>query len=176
MFWPALRGNSGQTITHVWTLGGAQTHVVLQELYATTQAKESSYFEVIQVLIFFTFVSFPWCIEILLFSSTSCITGVVSYVFLEIFGREIGARPAKIHITYACPTFHRCDSAIKGEPLYTFLSYFKRKGQNYLSCFWGRVRSCARAFRLCWIKARLFLISSGDTSLTNEWIPKLKFE
>ena len=110
------------------------------------------------------------------FFPTSCITAVVSYIFIEILEREIGARPAKIHITYACPTFHRCDSAIKGEPLYTFLSYFKRKGQNYLSCFWGRVRSCARAFRLCWIKARLFLISFGDTSLTNESIPKLKFE
>lgn len=74
------------------------------------------------------------------------------------------------------PTFHCCDAVIKGESPYTFLSYFKRKEQNYLSCFWGRVRSCARAFRLCWIKARLFLISFGDTSLTNESIPKLKLE
>lgn len=112
----------------------------------------------------------------LLFSSTSCITGVVSYVFLKSFGREIGTRLAKIHITYACPTFHCCDAVIKGESPYTFLSYFKRKGQNYLSCFWGRVRSCARAFRLCCIKARLFLISFGDTSLTNESIPKLNFD
>ena len=110
------------------------------------------------------------------FFPTSCITAVVSYIFIEILEREIGARPAKIHITYACPSFHCCDAVIKGESPYTFLSYFKRKGQNYLSCFWGRVRSCARAFRLCWIKARLFLISFGDTSLTNESIPKLKFE
>ena len=126
--------------------------------------------------IFFTFVSFLWCIEMFLFSPTSCITTVVSYIFIEILKREIGAWPAKIHITYACPTFHCCDALIEGESPYTFLSYFKRKGQNYLSCFWGRVRSCARAFRLCRIKARLFLISFGDTSLTNESIPKLKLE
>ena len=75
----------------------------------------------------------------LLFSSTSCITGVVSYVFLEIFGREIGTRPAKIHITYACPTFHCCDAVIKGESPYTFLSYFKRKGKITFPVFEGEL-------------------------------------